>query len=39
MDSGVNQQVFNGQHLAQGLYYCTVIADVKVSTQKMMLIK
>jgi len=36
---GVHQLKFNGNHLPQGIYYSTLIANNRVSTQKMILIK
>jgi len=37
--NGTHQLSFDGNHLAQGVYYCTLIANNKISTQKMMLMK
>ena len=36
--NGTHQLSFDGNHLAQGVYYCTLVANNKISTQKMMLI-
>jgi len=38
-DKGTHQYRFDGDHLAQGIYYCTLIINDKVSTQKMILMK
>jgi len=38
-EEGVHQFRFEGNHLTQGIYYCTLIANDKATTQKMMLMK
>jgi len=38
-ENGTHQLRFDGNNLAQGVYYCTLIANDKISTQKMMLMK
>jgi len=38
-DEGIHQYQFDGNHLVQGIYYCTLIVNEQVSTQKMMLMK
>jgi len=38
-EEGEHQFRFDGNHLAQGVYYCTLIANEEVTTQKMMLMK
>lgn len=38
-ETGTHQVTFNGQHLAQGVYYCSLIAGDKVTTHKMMIVK
>jgi len=38
-ENGTHQLRFDGNHLAQGVYYCTLITNDNISTQKMMLMK
>jgi len=39
VNKGTHQYRFEGNHLTQGIYYCTLITNNQVNTQKMMLMK
>jgi hypothetical protein len=38
-DAGVHQVMFEGEHLASGVYFCRLKADSYVETRKLILVK